>query len=96
MDKIFFLLTGINTLIIIVVLFILFKMEINKLKMYIRKIDRKLENKNKSTYNNFNNNINNNDNFANNDNIVINDNDENDNNKINMMSDIDSYIDPLK
>jgi len=100
----FFIITAINTILIIVVLFILFRLETNKIKLYLKRIDKKISNNDdylvdftrtprnmmidKKNNYNYNDNNDNDINDTNNINVI------NNNDKINI-NDIDSYIDPM-
>jgi len=89
-DNNLFIITAVNSVLIILVLFILFRLETNKVKSYLKRIDKKLDDKiKKNNFLNYDSNIVDN-NIQNpvRDTNIIND------NKINM-NDIDSYIDPM-
>jgi len=89
-DNNLFIITTVNSVLIILVLFILFRLETNKIKSYLKRIDKKLDDKiKKNNFLNYDSNIVDN-NIQNpvRDTNIIND------NKINM-NDIDSYIDPM-
>jgi hypothetical protein len=89
------ILLGINTIIVVIVLFILFRIQDNKIKIYIKKLEKKLlrptdlipvNYDNTMMYNmpqNLNQNIN-----QNNDDTQLKENN-------NIKSDMDSYIDPM-
>ena len=47
-----FIITAINSVLIIVILFILFRLETNKIKKYLKRIDKKLSNNKNVEYNN--------------------------------------------
>ena len=91
MDNQFFLLMGLNTIITIVILFILFKIETNKIKLYIKKIDKKLENNKKYITDIESDNLND----LNDLNDLNKSNESNKFNNKNIMNDIDSYVDPI-
>lgn len=91
-----FIITAINSVLVILVLFILFRLETNKNKLYLKRIDKKLDDKQKKNHQNINYDTNNIDNIDNNMESIIKPNDNNNfnDNKINI-NDIDSYIDPM-
>ncbi len=93
-SKEYFIMLFVNTIISIIVIFILFRLQDNKIRYYFKRLDKKL---NYSTTQNidFNNNFDKN--------TIINDkllnpiNDNIDKNKTNNINnDMDSYIDPLE
>jgi hypothetical protein len=91
-----FIITAINSVLIIVVLFILFRLETNKIKLYLKRIDKKISNNKNVEYDYDNDDLLN---FAHPTKNINNtkQNEEpnkNNENKINI-NDIDSYIDPM-
>lgn len=86
-DNNLFIITAVNSVLIILVLFILFRLETNKIKSYLKRIDKKLDDKQKKNHQNINYD-------ANNIESIIKPNDNFNDNKINI-NDIDSYIDPM-
>ena len=86
-DNNLFIITAVNSVLIILVLFILFRLETNKIKSYLKRIDKKLDDKQKKNHQNINYD-------ANNMESIIKPIDNFNDNKINI-NDIDSYIDPM-
>lgn len=85
------ILLGINTIIVIIVLFILFRIQDNKIKLYIKKLEKKLLRSTELIPVNYDNIISQNLNQYNNQN--------NDDTQLkandNIKTDMDSYIDPM-
>jgi len=86
-----FIILSVNTLISVIVIFILFKLQDNKIRYYFKRLDKKLNYNNTKNINEFNNSSNIlPHNLSNDSNIP------NLSNESNLNNDIDSYIDPLE
>lgn len=81
-----FMIIAVNSILIIVILFILFRLETNKIKSYLKRIDKKISRNKIIEYDNDNDNDNNR-------NIPVQTENKTEN-KMNI-NDIDSYIDPM-
>jgi len=89
-----FIMLSVNTIILLIVIFILFRLQDNKIRYYFKRLDKKLN------YNSIENNGTINDTLHNSSNIsnvskIPNDTFHNPSNDNLILNDIDSYIDPL-